>query len=73
LQDEESLYKIISSKQRQDSRYFSLFEYVGFEYLSSNSMKSFIEMISESFDLLTFPIDGFIQQYSSVVCRFDQN
>jgi hypothetical protein len=56
LKNEESLYELIASKRSQDSRYFSLFEYVRFEYLSSKSMRSFIEMMSESFDLLTFPI-----------------
>jgi hypothetical protein len=56
LQDEESLYEMIISRQNEDSRFFSLFEYVRFEYLSSKSMKSFIEMINESFDFLTFPI-----------------
>jgi hypothetical protein len=62
LKDEESLYEIISSKskskskQNEDSQFFSLFEHVRFEYLSTESMKSFIEMINESFDFLTFPI-----------------
>jgi hypothetical protein len=58
LKDEESLYEIISSKSKQneDSQFFSLFAYVRFEYLSTTSMKSFIEMINSSFDFLTFPI-----------------
>jgi hypothetical protein len=95
MKDEESLYEIISSKskskQNEDSQFFSLFSYVRFEYLSTKSMKSFIEMINASFDFLTFPIwrslchrlslsvsidfsnDGFYDQFSSVVCRFDPN
>jgi hypothetical protein len=56
LNDEESLYEIISSKQNEDSRFFSLFEYVRFEYLSTKSMESFIELMKESFDFLTFPV-----------------
>jgi hypothetical protein len=60
LEDEESLYEIISSKskskQNENSQFFSLFEFVRFEYLSTNSIESFIEMINASFDFLTFPI-----------------
>jgi hypothetical protein len=91
LKDEESLYELISSKQNEDSRFFSLFEYIRFEYLSSTSIESFIEIINESFDLLTFPIwrslcyrlslsvsidfstDRFVDESSSIVCRFDPN
>jgi hypothetical protein len=47
---------LISDRQKEDSRFFSLFENVRFEYLSSESMQSFIALITESFDLLTFPI-----------------
>jgi hypothetical protein len=56
LKDEESLYEIISSKSKQneDSRFFSLFEYVRFEYLSTKSIESFIEISNESFDFLHF-------------------
>jgi hypothetical protein len=56
LKDEESLYDIISSKQNEDSRFFSLFEFVRFEYLSTKSIQSFIDLINESFDFLTFSI-----------------
>jgi hypothetical protein len=58
LKDEESLYEIIvsKSKENEDSQFFSLFEFVRFEYLSTNSIESFIEIINESFDFLTFPI-----------------
>jgi hypothetical protein len=35
---------------------FSLFELVRFEYLSTNLIESFIEMINASFDFLTYPI-----------------
>jgi hypothetical protein len=56
LKNEETLFEIISSQQHEDSRFFSLFEYVRFEYLSTNAIESFIEMINESFDFLTFPI-----------------
>jgi hypothetical protein len=56
LKDEESLYEIISSNQNEDSRFFSHFELVRFEYLSSKSIQSFIEIIYESFYFVTFPI-----------------
>jgi hypothetical protein len=56
LKDEDSFFEIISSNQNEDSRFFSLFEYVRFEYLSTKCMKSFIEIMNESFDFLTFPI-----------------
>jgi hypothetical protein len=56
LKDEESLYEMIVSHQIEDSRFYSLFEHVRFEYLSTKSIQSFIELINQSFDLLTFPI-----------------
>jgi hypothetical protein len=34
----------------------SLFAYIRFEYLSTKSIQSFIQLMTESFDLLTFPI-----------------
>jgi hypothetical protein len=56
LKDEDSLYEMILIHQKEDSRFFSLFEYVRFEYLSTNSMESFIEIMNKSFNFLTFPI-----------------
>jgi hypothetical protein len=56
LKDEESLYELIVSHQSHDSRFFSLFAHIRFEYLSSDSMRSFIQTMTESFDFLTFPI-----------------
>jgi hypothetical protein len=56
LRDEESLYEMISSRQHEDSRFSSLYCHLRFEYLSTASMSSFISRITESFDLLTFPI-----------------
>jgi hypothetical protein len=56
LKDEESLYDLITSRQSEDSRFSSLLEHVRFEYLSSESMQSFIKLINDSFDRLTFPI-----------------
>jgi hypothetical protein len=56
LKDEESLFEIISSNQNEDSRFFSLFEYVRLEYLSTKSIESLIELSDASFDFLTFPI-----------------
>jgi hypothetical protein len=47
----------------RDSRYFTLFEHVRYEYLSAESMNSFICLINESFDFLSFAI------WKSLSCR----
>jgi hypothetical protein len=54
--DEDCLYEMIYECFLRDSQYFPLFEHVRYEYLSNESMKSFIYLIDQSFDLLTFPI-----------------
>jgi hypothetical protein len=56
LQDEESLFELISNRYKTDSRFFSLFEFVQFECLSGQSIQSFIELMTKSFDLFTFSI-----------------
>jgi hypothetical protein len=56
LVDEESLYELISFRRNEDSRFSSLYCHIRFEYFSTESMKSFIQLMTESFDLLTFPI-----------------
>jgi hypothetical protein len=56
LKDEDSFYEMIRDCFDRDSRYFALFEYVRYEYLSTKSIKSFICLIDESFDLLSFAI-----------------
>jgi hypothetical protein len=56
LRDEDSLYELINNQFCVDSRYATLFESVRFEYLSTQSMLSFIGLINTSFTVLTFPI-----------------
>jgi hypothetical protein len=53
LRDEDSLYRLIESAVRRDARFAVLFESVRFEYLSRESMESFITLISNCFDFLT--------------------
>jgi hypothetical protein len=56
LKDEDSLYEMIKFQMKEDSRYSTLFEYVQFEHLSQNSMISFVDLISNSFDCFSFEI-----------------
>jgi hypothetical protein len=53
---EDSFYETIRDCFDRDSRYFSLFEHIRYEYLSAASIKSFICLINESFDFLSFAI-----------------
>jgi hypothetical protein len=53
LKDEDSFYSIIHSRICDDSAFFSLLEYVRFEYLSSAAIQSFIELTNESLDRMT--------------------
>jgi hypothetical protein len=56
LKDEDSLYSMIYDCFVRDSCYFALFEHIRYEYLSTETMKSFICLIEKSFDFLSFPI-----------------
>jgi hypothetical protein len=56
LKDEDSFYEMIRDCFDRDSDYFSLFEHVRYEYLSTESINSFICLINDSFDFLNFPI-----------------
>jgi hypothetical protein len=58
LTDEASLYEMIRALfcQSRDASYFTLLEFVRFEFLPTESIGSVIQMISESFDFLTFGI-----------------
>jgi hypothetical protein len=53
LQSEESLFDFVLSRVSQDSNYFTLFEFIRFEYLSTESICQFADLISKSFDFLT--------------------
>jgi hypothetical protein len=55
LHSEDSLFETIREISKDES-YFSLLEFVRFEFLSEGWMQSAIECISHSFELLTFPI-----------------
>jgi hypothetical protein len=56
LKDEDSLYEIVRSLSCRDERYSTLFEFIRFEYLSCDSIHSFIDLISKSFLFLSFGI-----------------
>jgi hypothetical protein len=56
LKDEDSLYEIVRDLSCRDSRYSTLLEFVRFEYLSCDSIHSFIKLISASFHFLSFGI-----------------
>jgi hypothetical protein len=56
LRDEDSLYELSNNQFCVDSRYSNLFESVRFEYLSTQSILSFIGLINSLFQVLTFPI-----------------
>jgi hypothetical protein len=58
LTDEVSLYEMIRTLfyQSNDASYFALLEFVRFEFLPIESVRSAIEMISESFHFLSFGI-----------------
>jgi hypothetical protein len=77
LNDEDSLYKMISFRQNEDSQFFSLFASVRFEYLSKISMSSFIQLMTESFDHFAFPIwcslCSRLSLSNSIDCSSDRN
>jgi hypothetical protein len=56
IQSEDWLFDIILSLISKNQDYFSLLELIGYEYLSKSSIESFINLISESFEFLTYSI-----------------
>jgi hypothetical protein len=56
LRDKDSLYELVENQFCIDSPCSNLFESVRFEYLSTKSLLSFIELINTSCKVLTFPI-----------------
>jgi hypothetical protein len=56
LREEDCLYTFVESLYVRDSRYSILFEYIRFDYLSSQAMESFVELVQESFEILTYPV-----------------
>jgi hypothetical protein len=56
LKDEDSFYSIIQSRICEDRTNVFLFEFVRLEYLTSGSIRSFIEMMTESFEGMTLGI-----------------
>jgi hypothetical protein len=56
LKDEDSFYSMIHSRICEDRSFASLLEFVRFEYLSAESIRSFIEFMNESFDRMTIGI-----------------
>jgi hypothetical protein len=56
LQDEDSVFEVIHRRASEDLSYFGLLEFVRFEFLSMECMKTAVEFISNSFDSITFGI-----------------
>jgi hypothetical protein len=56
LVNEDSLLAFLSGLFARDAAYFSLFEFVHFEYLSPSGIAQFIELLSDSLPLLTISI-----------------
>jgi hypothetical protein len=56
LRDEDSLFEIVHRRAAEDLSYFALLEFVRFEFLSDNCIKTAFDFISDSFDFLTFNI-----------------
>jgi hypothetical protein len=53
VEDEEGIYEIIRNRCNEDFSFGTLFQYIRFEYLSIESMASFLAVIEKSFDILT--------------------
>jgi hypothetical protein len=53
LQNEDSLFDVVTRHISRDASYFALLEFVRFEFLSDRCMKSAIGLLSKSFESLT--------------------
>jgi hypothetical protein len=67
MRSEDSLYEFIISRMKEDFSFFSLFEFVRFEYLSSTAISDFSTVVCEHFDLLNVSI------LSAICVRLNQN
>jgi hypothetical protein len=56
VEDEDSLFELIHRRASADLSYFGLLEFIRFEFLSAECMKTAIDFISQSFDSFTFGI-----------------
>jgi hypothetical protein len=56
LFDEDLLYDFVRKLCETDLGHASLFECVRFDYLSPDSINTFLELVYSSFDILTFPV-----------------
>jgi hypothetical protein len=56
LADEDLLFEVVHRRASADLAYFGLLEFVRFEFLSEDCMAKAVELISNSFELLTFGI-----------------
>jgi hypothetical protein len=56
VQNEDALLEMISDRISRDSSDFSLLEFVRFEYLSAQGIKSAVDLISASFELFSYGI-----------------
>jgi hypothetical protein len=56
LRDEDSLFDFLVNLISKDSQYFSLLEFIQFEYLSTTQIVQFVSLTSNLFDCFTFSI-----------------
>jgi hypothetical protein len=56
IRSEDSLYSFIVQRGENDSRFFSLLQFVRFEFLTPESIHNFIEVMSNSFKFFTYSI-----------------
>jgi hypothetical protein len=56
IENEDWLFDIVLSLISKDQDYCSRLELIGYEYLSKSSIESFIDLISKSFEFLTYSI-----------------
>jgi hypothetical protein len=67
MKSEDFLYELINSRMNEDLSFFSVFEFVRFEYLSSATISDFSRIVCEHFDLLNVSI------LSAICVRLNHN
>jgi hypothetical protein len=56
MPSEDWLYDFVKAQLTRDTSYSTLLGLIRFEYLSLKSIHDFTELISETFDFLTYPV-----------------
>jgi hypothetical protein len=67
MKSEDFLYELIISRMNEDFSFFSIFEFVRFEYLSSTTTSDFSSIVCEHFELLNVSI------LSAICVRLNHN